>query len=163
FIHASNMLHAGRPECALVPEQLAKPLALGPVVEPAPCNGRQYRPGTRTRVGVERCLSRRIERAALDDVAQPSLGKAKPFHRLHSTPTAEGHNHAARIRLQRWNCAVLKAVNRFGRGEHAMAPALSPVEAVVDPYEAAELAGLTHVSDDKPGIRRRRAGKGFGY
>jgi|SRR6185312_15715539 hypothetical protein len=43
----------GRSECTLVPEQLAEPLALGPVVKSAPHHGRQYRPGTRTRVGVE--------------------------------------------------------------------------------------------------------------
>jgi DNA topoisomerase-1 len=44
-----------------------------------------------------------------------------------------------------------------------MALDLSPAEAVVDPKEAAEHAGLTYVSDDKPGIRRRRSGKGFTY
>ena len=44
-----------------------------------------------------------------------------------------------------------------------MALDLSPVEAVVDPKEAAGHAGLTYVSDDKPGILRRRAGKGFTY
>jgi DNA topoisomerase-1 len=44
-----------------------------------------------------------------------------------------------------------------------MALDLSPAEAVVDPKEAAEHAGLTYISDDKPGIRRRRAGKGFTY
>ena len=40
---------------------------------------------------------------------------------------------------------------------------LPPSEAVVDPKEAAEHAGLVHVSDERPGIRRRRAGKGFRY
>ena len=44
-----------------------------------------------------------------------------------------------------------------------MALDLSPAEAVVDPKEAAEHAGLAYVSDDKPGIRRHRAGKGFTY
>jgi DNA topoisomerase-1 len=34
---------------------------------------------------------------------------------------------------------------------------------VVDPREAAESAGLVYVSDEEPGIRRRRAGKGFTY
>jgi DNA topoisomerase-1 len=34
---------------------------------------------------------------------------------------------------------------------------------VVDPREAAEAAGLTYVSDERPGIRRRRAGTGFSY
>jgi DNA topoisomerase I len=34
---------------------------------------------------------------------------------------------------------------------------------VVDPREAAESAGLIYVSDEEPGIRRRKAGKGFSY
>ena len=37
------------------------------------------------------------------------------------------------------------------------------VGSIVDPVEAAESAGLTYVSDEEPGIRRRRAGKGFAY
>jgi DNA topoisomerase-1 len=40
---------------------------------------------------------------------------------------------------------------------------LSAAEAVVDPKEAAEHAGLTYVSDERPGLRRRKAGKGFCY
>jgi DNA topoisomerase-1 len=40
---------------------------------------------------------------------------------------------------------------------------LSAAEATVDVKDAAEYAGLLYVSDDKPGIRRRRAGKGFRY
>jgi DNA topoisomerase I len=40
---------------------------------------------------------------------------------------------------------------------------LPPSEAVVDPKEAAEHAGLVHVSDERPGLRRHRAGKGFRY
>ncbi|MDB5592374.1 DNA topoisomerase IB [Enterovirga sp.] len=36
-------------------------------------------------------------------------------------------------------------------------------ERVVDPREAAAAAGLSYVSDHKPGIRRRKAGKGFVY
>lgn len=34
---------------------------------------------------------------------------------------------------------------------------------VVDPRDAAEDAGLRYVSDEQPGIVRRRAGKGFSY
>lgn len=37
------------------------------------------------------------------------------------------------------------------------------VQTILDPRDAAETAGLRYVSDDKPGIRRRRAGKGFRY
>jgi DNA topoisomerase-1 len=34
---------------------------------------------------------------------------------------------------------------------------------ILDPRDAAESAGLTYVNDDEPGLRRRRAGKGFIY
>ncbi len=34
---------------------------------------------------------------------------------------------------------------------------------IVDPRDAAESAGLRYVSDEEPGIRRRKAGKGFLY
>src|SRR4051794_8813804 len=33
----------------------------------------------------------------------------------------------------------------------------------VDPVQSARVAGLRYVSDTKPGIRRKRAGKGFAY
>src|SRR3954447_16203727 len=36
-------------------------------------------------------------------------------------------------------------------------------ETIVDPRDAAESAGLIYVSDEEPGIRRRKAGKGFAY
>lgn len=39
----------------------------------------------------------------------------------------------------------------------------STAGAIVDPREAAEVAGLTYVSDDQPGIRRQKRGKGFRY
>lgn len=34
---------------------------------------------------------------------------------------------------------------------------------IVDPRDAAETAGLVYVSDEEPGIRRRKSGKGFTY
>jgi DNA topoisomerase-1 len=37
------------------------------------------------------------------------------------------------------------------------------VQTIADPKDAADCAGLRYVSDDDPGIRRRRAGKGFCY
>jgi DNA topoisomerase-1 len=40
---------------------------------------------------------------------------------------------------------------------------VSAAEAVVDAKEAAEYAGLTYVNDEKPGIGRKRSGKGFRY
>jgi DNA topoisomerase I len=36
-------------------------------------------------------------------------------------------------------------------------------QAIVDPKDAAESAGLRHVSDARPGIHRKKAGKGFTY
>jgi DNA topoisomerase IB len=36
-------------------------------------------------------------------------------------------------------------------------------QAIVDPRDAAESAGLRHVSDERPGIRRKKAGTGFTY
>jgi DNA topoisomerase-1 len=38
-----------------------------------------------------------------------------------------------------------------------------PIETIVDPRDAAESVGLTYVSDEEPGIRRHKAGKGFRY
>jgi len=37
------------------------------------------------------------------------------------------------------------------------------VQTIVDPKDAAESAGLHYVADDRPGIRRRKSGKGFVY
>jgi len=36
-------------------------------------------------------------------------------------------------------------------------------ENIIDPRDAAETAGLTYVSDEEPGIRRKKSGKGFTY
>jgi DNA topoisomerase-1 len=38
-----------------------------------------------------------------------------------------------------------------------------PLENIIDPRDAAETAGLIYVSDEEPGIRRKKAGKGFTY
>jgi DNA topoisomerase I len=40
---------------------------------------------------------------------------------------------------------------------------LDTAQAIVDPKDAAESAGLRYVSDARPGIRRKKAGKGFTY
>jgi hypothetical protein len=37
------------------------------------------------------------------------------------------------------------------------------LQVIVDPRDAAESAGLRYVSDDEPGLRRRKTGKGFSY
>lgn len=36
-------------------------------------------------------------------------------------------------------------------------------QTIVDPRDAAESAGLRYVSDERPGIRRNKAGTGFTY
>lgn len=40
---------------------------------------------------------------------------------------------------------------------------LSPAEALVDAKEAAAYAGLTYVTDESPGIHRKKSGKAFRY
>src|SRR3712207_6449093 len=45
----------------------------------------------------------------------------------------------------------------------ATAPAPAATPGIVDPKEAAAEAGLRYVSDERPGITRRRSGKGFVY
>lgn len=40
---------------------------------------------------------------------------------------------------------------------------MSKPSPIIDPQDAAESAGLIHVSDEMPGITRRRSGKGFSY
>lgn len=43
------------------------------------------------------------------------------------------------------------------------APSTSQLEVITDPVESAKAAGLRYVSDESPGIRRKRSGKGFTY
>jgi DNA topoisomerase-1 len=40
---------------------------------------------------------------------------------------------------------------------------LDAVQTIVDPRDAAESAGLRYVSDERPGIRRKKVGTGFSY
>ncbi|HEU5042483.1 MAG TPA: DNA topoisomerase IB [Gemmatimonadales bacterium] len=62
---------------------------------------------------------------------------------------------AARKAGRRWKGPAAGRGARRGRSR-------IPKEAL-DPQHAAESAGLRYVSDAQPGIRRRRAGKGFSY
>ena len=51
---------------------------------------------------------------------------------------------------------------KFLHGEvSALFESAADVQTIVDPKEAAESAGLRYVSDTRPGIRRRKSGKGF--
>jgi DNA topoisomerase-1 len=61
-------------------------------------------------------------------------------------------------RQRRWRRVEKKAVKR--RVRKVAAP---PPEVVSDPIESAQAAGLRYVSDTQPGIRRKKAGKGFAY
>src|SRR3954452_25135567 len=45
----------------------------------------------------------------------------------------------------------------------ALFESAADVHTIVDPKEAAACAGLRYVSDMRPGIRRRKSGKGFTY
>jgi DNA topoisomerase-1 len=60
-------------------------------------------------------------------------------------------------RQRRWRRVDPK---RLKRSRKVSAPA---PEVISDPVESAEAAGLRYVSDTQPGIRRKKAGKGFTY
>jgi len=51
------------------------------------------------------------------------------------------------------------------RGTQRFALFLSPEETqtILDPKDAAKAADLRYVSDERPGIRRKKSGKGFIY
>lgn len=63
------------------------------------------------------------------------------------------------------SCKSYKALDRHARIIESVAsqPLAEPQAAAADAALSARLAGLRHVSDDTPGIRRRRRGKGFSY
>jgi DNA topoisomerase I len=58
---------------------------------------------------------------------------------------------------RRWQRVEKKAIKRMRKLP------TPPPEVVSDPVESAQAAGLRYVSDTQPGIRRKRAGKGFTY
>src|SRR5262249_17380486 len=61
-----------------------------------------------------------------------------------------------------WNSGRPSQV-QFGPGRYVLFESAAEAQTVVDPQDAAESAGLRYVSDDRPGIPRRRSGKGFAY
>src|SRR3954451_8024127 len=64
---------------------------------------------------------------------------------------------ASQTRKRRWGRMEKKVIKRMGK------VAVPAPEIVSDPVESAQAAGLRYVSDTQPGIRRKRAGKGFVY
>src|SRR4051794_6381184 len=64
---------------------------------------------------------------------------------------------SGQIRRRRWERGGKKGIKRMRKG------AVPAPEGVSDPVESAQAAGLRYVSDTQPGIRRKRAGKGFVY
>ena len=48
-------------------------------------------------------------------------------------------------------------------GENRLGETVDDIQTIVDPRDAAESAGLRYVSDERPGIRRRKSGKGWSY
>ena len=61
-----------------------------------------------------------------------------------------------------WNS---RRLSKFIPGEqrNALFDSAADVMTIVDPKDAAESAGLRYVSDARPGISRRKSGKGFTY
>jgi DNA topoisomerase-1 len=64
---------------------------------------------------------------------------------------------SGRTRQRRWGRVEKKVIKRMRK------VAVPAPEIVSDPVESAQAAGLRYVSDTQPGIRRKRAGKGFVY
>ena len=64
---------------------------------------------------------------------------------------------SGRTRQRRWRRVEKKVIKRMRK------VAVPAPEIVSDPVESAQAAGLRYVSDTQPGIRRKRAGKGFVY
>ena len=60
-------------------------------------------------------------------------------------------------RQRRWRRVEKKTAKRVRK------PSTPPPEVISDPIESAQAAGLRYVSDIQPGVRRKRAGKGFVY
>ncbi len=64
---------------------------------------------------------------------------------------------SGQTRRRRWSRVEKKVIKRMRKVP------TPPPEVVSDPVESAQAAGLRYVSDTQPGIRRKRAGKGFVY
>ena len=64
---------------------------------------------------------------------------------------------SGQTRRRRWSRVEKKVIKRMRK------VTTPPPEVVSDPVQSAQAAGLRYVSDTQPGIRRKRAGKGFVY
>src|SRR3954447_4423045 len=64
---------------------------------------------------------------------------------------------ASQTRKRRWGRVEKKVIKRMRK------VAVPAPEIISDPVESAQAAGLRYVSDVQPGIRRKKAGKGFTY
>jgi DNA topoisomerase I len=64
---------------------------------------------------------------------------------------------SGQTRRRRWSPVEKKVIKRMRK------VTTPPPEVVSDPVHSAQAAGLRYVSDTQPGIRRKRAGKGFMY
>jgi DNA topoisomerase I len=62
-----------------------------------------------------------------------------------------------------WNSRTFSKFLLYAEEVVVLFESAADVQTIVDPKEAAECAGLRHVSDARPGIRRRKSGKGFTY
>ena len=84
-------------------------------------------------------------------IAREHAGKRRSAVRARALRGIDGR------RMAQPDAAVTKP-SKKGRGAAAETPST-----VVAPEQSAQAAGLRYVMDDKPGIRRRRSGKGFVY
>ena len=64
---------------------------------------------------------------------------------------------SGQTRQRRWSRVEKKVIKRVRK------VTTPPPEVMSDPVQSAQAAGLRYVSDTQPGIRRKRAGKGFLY
>src|SRR5829696_10151010 len=64
---------------------------------------------------------------------------------------------SGQTRQRRWSRVEKKVIKRVRK------VTTPPPEVVSDPVQSAQAAGLRYVSDTQPGIRRKKAGKGFTY
>lgn len=76
--------------------------------------------------------------------------------RLNGTPVALAAEHNFKVKMADMPTSTNKK-------PAANVPEITPEQIITDPVESAQAAGLRYVSDERPGIRRKRSGKGFTY
>src|ERR1700750_307110 len=65
--------------------------------------------------------------------------------------------------LEHGSRRIVRFEKSLRKAHNLLVDSSDSAQAIVDPRDAAESAGLRYVSDDRPGIRRKKAGSGFTY